>query len=126
MEKDWDCPECKETFDQDVALQAHMKAEHDIEMVLPPDRQAVKQEEDDQELLEEMKISAQQGDEEAIKALAIAAGEARLANFHCDVTVGGLTFDCIPRIRLVLKYLYIFHDLVLTYMHFFSCLLQSS
>merc|ERR1719244_1623262 len=81
--KDWDCPECKEKFDRDVDLQTHLKSEHDIEMVLPPT--SIKEEEDGEDLLEEMKVSAQMGDEEAIKALAIAAGEARLANFHCDV-----------------------------------------
>jgi hypothetical protein len=32
----WDCPECSMSFVRDTALQAHMKAVHDIEMVLPP------------------------------------------------------------------------------------------
>jgi len=104
----WECPECGEKLDRDVSLQAHLKTEHDIEMVMPPvptisssslsstttsPKQAMSSAqqpvavklEDNEELLEEMKVSAQRGDEEAIKALAIAAGEARLANFHCDV-----------------------------------------
>ncbi len=33
---DWECPECSETFVKDTELQVHMKGEHDIEMVLPP------------------------------------------------------------------------------------------
>jgi len=81
-QESWDCPECKARFDRDVDLQAHMKDDHDIEMVIPP---CSVKEEDEEDLLEDLKVSAQLGDQEAIKALAIAAGEARLANFHCDV-----------------------------------------
>jgi hypothetical protein len=33
---DWECPECGEIFVRDTELQSHMKADHDIEMVLPP------------------------------------------------------------------------------------------
>jgi hypothetical protein len=33
---DWECPECGEVFVRDTELQTHMKADHDIEMVLPP------------------------------------------------------------------------------------------
>ena len=65
-----------------------MKDDHDIEMVIPP---CSVKEEDEEDLLEDLKVSAQLGDQEAIKALAIAAGEARLANFHCDVPVSQIT-----------------------------------
>ena len=84
---DWECPECKQNFDKDIELQAHMKAQHDIEMVLQPSTDPVKIEAEEDSLLEDMKVSASKGDTEAIKALAMAAGEARLANFHCDVPV---------------------------------------
>ena len=103
----WDCPECKAKFDRDVDLRTHMKEEHDIEMVIPPGRIKEEEEEGEEEqqnadrkdFLEEMKASAQLGDQEAIKALAIAAGEARLANFHCDFQVSSAAFfnDCSPK-----------------------------
>jgi hypothetical protein len=41
---DWECPECGEIFVRDTELQSHMKADHDIEMVLPPSATAMKQE----------------------------------------------------------------------------------
>ena len=85
--KEWDCPECRERFDVDIDLQVHMKTEHDIEMVIPPGY--IKKEEHEEEEEEEIeeKTNSSFGDEEAMKALAIAAGEARLANFHCDIPV---------------------------------------
>lgn len=90
--REWDCPECKERFQEDVELQTHMKTQHDIEMVLATggiktEEVEEEDEEEDEDMVDEMRVSAHLGDEEAIKALAIAAGEARLANFHCNVPV---------------------------------------
>jgi len=84
--EEWDCPECRERFDKDVDLQVHMKTEHDIEMVIPPGQIKREEEFKEEEEIEE-KHNSSFGDEEAMKALAIAAGEARLANFHCDIPV---------------------------------------
>jgi hypothetical protein len=41
---DWECPECGEIFVRDTELQSHMKADHDIEMVLLPSATSLKQE----------------------------------------------------------------------------------
>lgn len=89
--EEWDCPECIERFDKDVDLQVHMKTEHDIEMVIPPGQIKREEEFKEEEEIEE-KNNSSFGDEEAMKALAIAAGEARLANFHCDIPVKFIFF----------------------------------
>ena len=51
---DWDCPECRKTFGRDTLLQAHMKAEHDIEMVLPPQDKRMKEEAEEEEQEEQV------------------------------------------------------------------------
>ena len=82
-ERDWDCPECSEKFTKGVLLQTHMKTVHNIEMVLQPDE--VKNGEG--KVDHERAVSPPRLDnEDGLKALALAAGVDRLAQFHCDVT----------------------------------------
>lgn len=75
-EKEWDCPECSEKFPRGVELQSHMKTIHNIEMVLqagPEGERAVS--------------PPRLASEDGLKALALAAGADRLAQFSCDVMV---------------------------------------
>jgi len=86
-QKDWECPECKEKFMKGIELQSHMKNLHDIEMVLPPDEAlSDTQESGGAPGKEERPVSPPLGDrDEALKALALAAGSDRAAMYHCDV-----------------------------------------
>ena len=75
-EKEWDCPECSDKFSRGVELQSHMKTIHNIEMVLqagPEGERAVS--------------PPRLASEDGLKALALAAGADRLAQFSCDVMV---------------------------------------
>ena len=75
-EKEWDCPECSDKFPRGVDLQSHMKTVHNIEMVLqagPEGERAVS--------------PPRLASEDGLKALALAAGADRLAQFSCDVPV---------------------------------------
>ena len=82
--KDWECPECKEKFPKGIELQSHMKNKHDIEMVLPPEESVPGN--DGEPGREERPVSPPLGDrDEALKALAMAAGSDRAAMYHCDV-----------------------------------------
>jgi hypothetical protein len=71
---DWECPECGEVFVRDTELQSHMKADHDIEMVLPPSATALKQE----------TSAAEEEEEEANKNPAAAATEEQEVNSAGD------------------------------------------
>ena len=79
-EKDWDCPECGSKFSLGVELQVHLKSEHNIEMVLPPGEEKAGGERPG---VSPPRLSSEDG----LKALALAAGADRLAQYSCDVTV---------------------------------------
>merc|ERR1719412_2542125 len=82
-DKDWDCPECSEKFPKGVQLQAHMKSVHNIEMVLQPE---------EAKLATDIKVESDRAvspprlsTDDGLKALALAAGVDRLAQYHCDI-----------------------------------------
>lgn len=77
-EKEWDCPECSEKFSRGVELQGHMKTVHNIEMVLQSGQEG--------ERTERAVSPPRLASEDGLKALALAAGADRLAQFSCDVT----------------------------------------
>ena len=82
-EKDWDCPECSSKFSRGVELQGHMKTVHNIEMVLPPEEEKVGErgEREERPGVSPPRLSSEDG----LKALALAAGADRLAQFSCEV-----------------------------------------
>merc|ERR1719195_369085 len=82
-DKDWDCPECSEKFPKGVQLQTHMKSVHNIEMVLQPE---------EAKLATDIKVESDRAvspprlsTDDGLKALALAAGVDRLAQYHCDI-----------------------------------------
>ena len=83
-DRDWDCPECSEKFAKGVHLQTHMKSVHNIEMVLQPDEAGkadTKPSSDQDRAVSPPRLD----NEDGLKALALAAGADRLAQFHCDI-----------------------------------------